>query len=142
MRLALVGALALVLCGCGGANSPGANTRAMARGTVETLKTVWVDMAKACLSTSDQPTIKSCAVVLDPARGALIAAGDAVNTWDAAALSNFPCLLQTVVADVNDVAGILTQARALDSATAQELADAVALADAFLPQCSSDAGGQ
>ena len=107
-----------------------------------TLESLWVDMAKACMGTGDQPTISACANVLDPARGALIVAGDAVNTWDAAAQASFPCVLQTVVADVNDAASILQKAKVLDTQTAQELADAVSLASAFLPQCTTDAGGQ
>lgn len=137
----LVGAVAMCTAGCSQANSPSVDARALARGTVETLETAWLDAANACVATGDPATAKKCEAFLDPARNALVVAADAVNSWTAADQSNFPCLLAQVIRGLSDTSTLLSGLKVLSDQLSNEIQDGLNLASAFLPQCVAADGG-
>ena len=146
MRAAIAGCLAIVMAafvGCSSAPAtPQLDPRALARGTVETLETVWVDSAKACMAvangTQSQETADSCKQYLQPSREALLAAADAVDSWTAADQKNFPCLIASAVDGINNVKSLVV----LAGPPPQVVADGLQLANMFVPQCKPADGGK
>lgn len=133
--LLLAGAVAFD-CSCTPAKSPDTQARAIARGTVETLETVWDTAATACMAVAnakeDQAIANSCKEYLAPARTAIVAAADAVDVWDDAAQGNFPCLIASAIDGVNQGLGVAEQ---VGFKPPQVVLDGRVLANQYVPLC-------
>lgn len=133
--LAVVLALSCALFACTPASSP-IDARGLARGAVVTMTDAWNVASTICL---DQEVVGklpdgTCAKNLLPARDAILAAADAVDTWDAAAQGNFACLIFAAFKDVDATRVLLTD---LGVQVPQLVTDGLALAKAFVPQCKT-----
>ena len=127
----------LLLCGLSAGcipsvQGPAIDARALARGTVTALAEAWTVSVDVCLAVEKTP--HQCAKILLPAHDALIAAASAVDTWDAAAKKNLPCLIFSIVQDIN-----VAESLAADAGVhvPQAVDDALKLAAIFTPQCAS-----
>lgn len=138
--LVLLGALALGSTGCGGAPaaSPSVDPRAIANATTSLLEKAWTASGEACLDAAnaahDDTIRQKCEPPLTKTRLALLSAQSAVDTWDAAAQKNFPCLIGAVIED-------FTAYTALGGPAPQALVDGISLARSYAGQCVVAAAG-
>lgn len=140
--LAILAVLAVTVAvdvSCTPAVSP--NPQALARGTVETLETVWNVSANACVQVAvvnqDENTLKTCQNVLDPARASIIAAAAAVDGWTDADQKNYPCLVADAVAALKAIQPVVAK----NGPTPQVIADGFNLAAPYVAQCVRPDGG-
>lgn len=142
---AVCGILSAVACGCSlfqqGPNGPQISARSIARGSVETLETVWIMSAKGCLTVAeirdDDAIRQKCEKVLMPVRDGLVAAAAAIDAWGAAEQKEMPCLLRDVAASFDAVSSLLKD---LGVDVPEELPQGLELAQALIPQCTDDGG--
>ena len=99
--------------------------------------------AKMCMAVAEaeqsQPIANDCKSYLSPAREAIVAAADAVDTWGAASQANFPCLIAAAIDGINNGLGVATQA---GLTLPQVIKDGQVLASLYTPSCAKDGGGQ
>jgi hypothetical protein len=117
-----------------------AQARALADGATTLLETAWEASANACLAAANaqhNDTIRQkCEPPLTTARNALLAAQSAIDVWDSASQSNFPCLIASVTSG-------LAAVEKLDPAITlpQVVTDALTLAQTYAGKCTlTDAG--
>lgn len=138
---ALACLLAVFTSDCKSASSPSVDPRALARGTVETLETVWNVSANACVDVAvaeeSKTTLQTCQKVLDPARTAIVAAADMVDTWTDADQKNFPCAIADAMAGLTQIQATIASQGPLP----QVVADGFSLAKMYTPQCVRPDGG-
>lgn len=106
--LALLLVVGVLVSACGGsqtaAAASAANVQAAAKQAVATASEAWNAAAGACLAAagvtdagaSNPALAHECAVVLQPAHDAIVAAGVAANAWDSVAQNNYACLMAQV----------------------------------------------
>lgn len=141
----LVGVAACDACTPAASPNQAADTqaRALARGTVETLETVWMTAAKMCMAVAEseqsQQIADDCKNYLTPARESIVASADAVDVWDAAAQSNFPCLIAAAIDGVDQGLAVATQA---GLTLPQVVKDGQVLANLYAPKCVKDGGSR
>lgn len=112
-----VAAIALCLCvcfGCTPANTASApSAQQDAANALKLVNDAWEASATACAAAEDQGLVATgkCGPVFVPIYDSIVLAGNLVDTWDAAAQEQLPCLLKQIMTDLVSGEKVLTDAK-------------------------------
>lgn len=133
MALLLVFGLSTSAC-APAKSAPATDPRVLARAAVSTLTDAWKVSAQACLDLAnmqhDDSIRVKCEKLETPARQMLIAASDGVDMWTESDQRNFPCLITSAAASLEQVASMA------GIKVPQLVADGLSLAQTWAGKCS------
>jgi len=139
--VAALGILSAVACGCKGSATPTQTPQAIASESVIALAGAWALASDGCLAAAEaqqsEALRQQCAAVLVPLSDLIIDAATMVDAWTDADQANLPCVLFDVAAAFAPTSALLAK---LGVAVPAEIAQGLTLAEAFIPQCTREAG--